>query len=86
MNRLVHVNSIRRDMSREFPRVKLELVADPDVRDRFKLEIKCPEIHLSDGSLHVYVDCGDLSNLSHDITVARLEDDQRSGKLDVANL
>ena len=86
VHRLVRIHRIKRDMSRDFKRAEIELVADPSVRDRFKLAIRNPEIHLdaANGCIHVYLDSGDLSNLAHDITVARLEDDQICGKLDMA--
>lgn len=86
MYELVRIHRIKRDMSKDFKRAEIELVADPSVRDRFKLAIRNPDIHLdaAKGCIHVYLDSGDLSNLAHDITVARLEDDQNSGKLDVA--
>jgi hypothetical protein len=67
----------------DFPLVKVELVAGPDVPDRFKLELHARNFTLDkkSGCIQIFLDSGDLSNLSHDITVARFEDDEQSGKL-----
>lgn len=82
---LVSVNRIERKMT-DFPRAEIQLIADVNVRDRFKLSIRNPQITLdaARGCIHVLLDCGDLSNLSHDILVARFEDDEQSDKLRTA--
>ena len=82
---LVNVHRIERKVS-DFPAAKIELVAGPEVKDRFKLELHCRQFTLDKktGCIRVHLDSGDLSNLSHDITVARFEDEEQSGKLRTA--
>lgn len=65
----------------EFPRAKLERLPMQDKR-RFKLKVRSDQFSLADndGSLHVWLDRGDVSNLSLDCSHALLDDDMETGE------
>jgi len=63
----------------DFPRVRVERFPMVDTR-RFKLTLRSDQFRLgNDGSLHIWLDRGDVSNLQFDCSRELLEDDIENG-------
>ena len=62
----------------EFPRAKLERFPMADKR-RFKLKLRSDQFFTdSDGALFVWIDRGDVANLSFDCSTMLLDDDMET--------
>lgn len=63
----------------EFPRAKIERFPMEDKR-RFKLTLRADYFRMgTDGSLHIWIDRGDVNNLQFDCSHELLEDDLENG-------
>jgi hypothetical protein len=66
----------------EFPKVRLEnKPSNDDVRFELTIRDRNPTIE-SDGSIRIWLDRGDVSNLSFDCSTALLDDDVERGEVE----